>query len=520
MSKGRKAKIVNSGGGAVIINGCSEASAKIKGGEAIIADGVNACNGKRRKSSVVPINTDSGAADLSPVPNGHKTVWVSRQEIAKVFCCLLLALYIRYSLWDTSDDDGLAWSGSRLRHHPLPLLNYANFKAKFPRYKRAKPVEDTRRQLLFTTDLLAVGEQIMSKISGAKPVQKWAQQSPFKSDRTLDEQLDVLSQLDEFNVTQILSALDVLQQQQQQPPLDLPVSGPGAEVEKGNRLQRWLVRSVKSDSHFEIPDYPLDQQPEPAKVTHIDADLRHCSSEIYQQGDCGACYAFSWKSLAEWHYCRQSQGSKQINFSAQHVVDCGGLANLKGCVEGYLTDAKEFSQKFGFYLADEYPYKAKQKVCKNPRGSVEVNVAEFRRVKVDREQWERTLEEQPILLEVHLPSDVLSYQRGVHPGTNCDPRKAHGMLLVGHGRQEGVPYWILKNSMGRRWGENGYLRLSRDAPMSQCFKTGFVAKFKFKSLDDESYHDFYENLKFEPEEQQVQTRAAGKGALDHWFKNP
>ena len=39
----------------------------------------------------------------------------------------------------------------------------------------------------------------------------------------------------------------------------------------------------------------------------------------------------------------------------------------------------------------------------------------------------------------------------------------HALSIVGYGVENSTPFWILKNQWGTKWGENGYMRLGRDA---------------------------------------------------------
>lgn len=69
----------------------------------------------------------------------------------------------------------------------------------------------------------------------------------------------------------------------------------------------------------------------------------------------------------------------------------------------------------------------------------------------------------PVRVVVNACSRTLQYYKtGIYTDTSevCD-RVEHSMVVVGYGTENGVDYWIVRNSFGRFWGEDGYLRIQR-----------------------------------------------------------
>lgn len=62
-------------------------------------------------------------------------------------------------------------------------------------------------------------------------------------------------------------------------------------------------------------------------------------------------------------------------------------------------------------------------------------------------------------------SNLSSYSGGIYSDPDCDSTKnSHSGLIVGYGTtDDGIEYWTVKMSYGESWGENGYVRIPRNA---------------------------------------------------------
>jgi C1A family cysteine protease len=70
---------------------------------------------------------------------------------------------------------------------------------------------------------------------------------------------------------------------------------------------------------------------------------------------------------------------------------------------------------------------------------------------------------QPIAIGINSNSlSVVAYKSGIMDNPKCSAYLTHAVNIVGYGTEGGKPYWIIKNSWGTRWGEQGYMRIKRD----------------------------------------------------------
>ncbi|XP_049865743.1 uncharacterized protein LOC126366611 [Pectinophora gossypiella] len=179
---------------------------------------------------------------------------------------------------------------------------------------------------------------------------------------------------------------------------------------------------------------------------------------VKNQGLCGSCWAFSTTGTIEGAYARKH--SSLIAVSEQQLVDCD--TNDSGCQGGFPIEALKYLKKVGgIQSEDTYPYTAKDEKCKFDPKKIAVKITDLKPYNLtDEEALRQTLvSDGPISIGVD-STGFISYQSGILK--KCESHNLnHGVLLVGYGTENGVPFWIIKNSWGVGWGEKGYLRVKR-----------------------------------------------------------
>jgi len=200
---------------------------------------------------------------------------------------------------------------------------------------------------------------------------------------------------------------------------------------------------------------------------------------IRNQEACGSCWAFSAAEVLSDRFAIQTKDKNFPPLSPEDLVSCD--KGDHGCGGGLLPNAWRYLSGTGIVTDKCFPYgagkgQAPACVSKCEDGS------EWKKYKsgngyaingVENMQKE-IMTNGPIQVAFMVYKSFMSYKSGVYTKHWYEllPEGGHAVKIVGWGTEDGTDYWLVANSWGTSWGEDGFFKIKRGVNECSIEKEG------------------------------------------------
>ncbi|CAJ0596281.1 unnamed protein product [Cylicocyclus nassatus] len=290
----------------------------------------------------------------------------------------------------------------------------------------------------------------------------------------------------------------------------------GADLEEYVRTHQMLfkvgVTPAAEEGMKHLMDFKYLDMPDEAPIVKVDSDEEppdffdarkqwpNCKSITYirDQSKCGSCWAVSAAETMGDRLCVQSNGRINVHMSDTDILACCGEFCGHGCNGGYSFKAWTYMIEHGVVTGGRYrergvckpysfhpcgnktgqPYYGEcpstkyetpkcRTICqqgyniKYPEDKY-YGLTAYRPDKDEKEIRKEIMKNGPVQAAFTTYADFKLYKGGIYRHLAGERSGSHAVKLLGWGSENGTDYWILANSWGVTWGEDGgYFRMVR-----------------------------------------------------------
>lgn len=220
-------------------------------------------------------------------------------------------------------------------------------------------------------------------------------------------------------------------------------------------------------------------------------------TSVKAQLNCGSCYAFAGTALLESFLI--TKRNLTMDISEQDAVDCsigkypvntpdGPMKANLGCDGGWPSLVLKFYVENGLVEEKNYKYTSGTTrvhgQCRRPTPTVRLTgvVVKHEMVNSEAHMAQLLCTKGPLYVSIAAGDDKLGQtqfmelRQGIfdNNGAATNWQVNHGVVVVGYGSENGKDFWVVKNSWGTWWGENGFGRIRRGRNMCRLLDQGVV----------------------------------------------
>jgi C1A family cysteine protease len=192
---------------------------------------------------------------------------------------------------------------------------------------------------------------------------------------------------------------------------------------------------------------------------------------VRAQGGCASCWAFGATAAIETMLLIKY--NQTVDLSEQHLMDCTdgkyGRDYPTCDYGGWPAWAYQYIiDNGGYALEEHYPYLEQTQECKKDDSWKHGSISGFVDIKPgDEEEMKRVVATVgAISVDIDASGSMGSYFDGVYQRKNCGTQRGnHIVTIIGYGTEKGRDYWLVKNSWGDWWGQNGIGKIARGVNM-------------------------------------------------------
>jgi C1A family cysteine protease len=172
-----------------------------------------------------------------------------------------------------------------------------------------------------------------------------------------------------------------------------------------------------------------------------------------------------------------------VSLSEEQLVECSRSNGNLGCKGGLMDNAFQYAMDNGMCSEDSYPYTSSAGSAGLCKSSCDPQVTIHACSDVEPSN-QLALKEAvafgPVSIAIEADQRIFqSYSSGVITSDSCGTNLDHGVLIVGYGTENGVDYWLVKNSWSSDWGDQGYVKIERSDSKSDAGICGVAMQPSF-----------------------------------------